>query len=264
MAELTIADLLQAAIKDIKQGNLKAGKAGLARIINAAPDSAYAEKSWIWLSATFADPEQKRVCLENALKINPDNEMAKRGLNRLPPPVELETVKESEEFEDPAWLTEDNMDSELIFPPQPTKKVPSKNNPPQTTLQPPQKSDQQLIDEYIARQTARGWQIISRTDNSAQLRMPKQWSSLLLVLGLILLCLYGAGLIVLLLALVDYLLQKERVVFVTANELRAQTTTITATRTRGPIATVALAVIIIAAVFLAFSFLMSLIVLLIA
>lgn len=181
MSESPLTDLLQSAIQDIKQGNLKAGKAGLARIINAAPDSAYAEKAWIWMSATFDDPEQKRTCLENALKINPDNEMAERGLSKLPPPVELET-QESEEFEDPAWLTEDNPDSDLIFPPRPQKQVPLKNDPFQTTLQPPQKSDQQLIYEYIDRQTARGWQIISHTDNSAQLRMPKQWSSLLLVL----------------------------------------------------------------------------------
>lgn len=66
----------------------------------------------------------------------------------------------------------------------------------------------------------------------------------MLVLGLILLCLYGAGLIVLLLALVDYLLQKEQVVFVTASELRARTNPNTATGTRGPIATIVLATII--------------------
>lgn len=262
MSESSLTDLLQSAIQDIKQGNLKAGKAGLARIIKASPDSAYAEKAWIWMSVTFNDPEQKRTCLENALKINPDNEMAKRGLSKLPPPVELET-QESEEFEDPAWLTEDNTDSDHIFPSRLPKKIPLKNDPSQTTLQPPQKSDQQLIDEYIARQTTRGWQVISRTDNSAQLRMPKQWSSLLLVLGLILL-IFGVGLIVLMLALFDYLLQKEQVVFVTAYELRAQTTAITSANTRGPIATIVLTLIIFVAVILVCSFLMSLIVFLIA
>lgn len=82
-----------------------------------------------------------------------------------------------------------------------------------------------------------------------------------MVLGLILLCLYGAGLIVLLLALVDYLLQKEQVVFVTASELRARTKPNTATGTRGPIATIVLATIIFAAVVLVFSLLMSLIIL---
>lgn len=224
MSESSLTDLLQSAIQDIKQGNLKAGKAGLARIIKASPDSAYAEKAWIWMSVTFDDPEQKRVCLENALKINPDNDWATKGLKRLPQPMELETVKGSEEVEDPVWLTEDNMDSELIFPPRRPKKAFLKNDPSQTTLQPPQKSDQQLIDEYIAKQTTRGWQIISRSESSVQLRKPKQWSNLLLVLGLLLLCAYIVpGLIVLLIALIDYLSKEDEVEFIEAKELRTTT-----------------------------------------
>jgi hypothetical protein len=33
MSESSLTDLLQSAIQDIKQGNLKAGKAGLARMV---------------------------------------------------------------------------------------------------------------------------------------------------------------------------------------------------------------------------------------
>lgn len=260
MSESPLKDLLQIAIQDIKQGNLKAGEASLARVINTAPDSIYAEKAWIWMSATFDDPEKKRVCLENALKINPDNETVQKGLDRLPPAA-IETPDEATAFEEPDWLKDDDVDSETIFTPRPPTRVRRTGNLILKAPQSQQKSDQQLLDEYIARQTAKGWQIINRTETSVQLRKPRQWSSILLVLGLILLCLYGAGLIVLLLALVDYLLQKEQVVFVTVSELRAQSTIITSTNTRGPITTIVLAVITIAAVVLIFSLLMSLIVL---
>jgi hypothetical protein len=80
----SLTTLLHAAIQDIKQGNLKAGEKGLAQVITAAPDSVYAEKAWIWLSETFVQPEHKKVCFENALKINPENVAAHRGLAELP------------------------------------------------------------------------------------------------------------------------------------------------------------------------------------
>jgi len=172
------------------------------------------------MSATFDDPEKKRVCLENALKINPDNETAQKGLSRLPPAAQ-ETLDEAAAFEDPDWLKDNDDDSESILTSRPPTRVRRTGNLILKTPQPQQKSDQQLLDEYIARQTAKGWQIISRTETSVQLRKPKQWSNLLLILGLILLCVYGTGLIVLLLALIDYLLQKEQVIFATSEDLRA-------------------------------------------
>lgn len=115
MSESPLTDLLQLAIQDIKQGNLKAGKMGLARIIDAAPGSIYAEKAWIWMSATFNEPDEKRICLENALKINPDNVTAQKGLAKLPPPALPEMVNEAPAFEDPAWLIEDDVDDERTF-----------------------------------------------------------------------------------------------------------------------------------------------------
>jgi len=156
MSESPLTDLLQLAIKDIKQGNLKAGKIGLARIINAAPDSIYAEKAWIWMSATFDEPDEKRVCLENALKINPDNVTAQKGLAKLPPPVLAEMVYEAPAFEDPAWLIEDDADDERTFYSGSAPKTRQIDDPLQKTPQAQQKGDEQLLDDYIARQTAKG------------------------------------------------------------------------------------------------------------
>lgn len=80
--------------------------------------------------------------------------------------------------------------------------------------------DRELINREIQRRTAKGWQVISQTDSTVQMKKPKRWSKLGLVLGFILLLLYGAGLIILLLTVIDYALQKEKVVFITAEELR--------------------------------------------
>lgn len=216
MSESSLSNQLQAAIQDVKQGNLKAGKIALAQVINTEPNSSYAEKAWLWMSATFSDTQQKRMCLENVLKINPDNVTAQKGLEKLPPPP----VPDKEEYEDPEWLMANTMAKEtLSTTPSTPINQPQLHQIPKTP-QPPRKSDQQLIDEYIALQTARGWQVVSHTSTSVQLRKPKQWSSLLLVLGFVLLCLYGTGLIVLLLALVDYLSKKDEVEFTTAEELR--------------------------------------------
>lgn len=80
----SIAIVLQHAIQEIKHGNLDVGEKGLAKVITSEPNSIYAEKAWIWISVTFDDPEHKKVCFRNALKINPDNMEALRGLSNLP------------------------------------------------------------------------------------------------------------------------------------------------------------------------------------
>lgn len=41
------------------------------------------ELAWLWLSSVVETIPDKQVCLENVLAINPDNEAAKRGLERL-------------------------------------------------------------------------------------------------------------------------------------------------------------------------------------
>ena len=41
------------------------------------------ETAWLWLSGAVDTNEDRLVCLENVLTINPDNELAQRGLARL-------------------------------------------------------------------------------------------------------------------------------------------------------------------------------------
>ena len=78
-----------------------------------------------------------------------------------------------------------------------------------------------IINQYITTKTAKGWQVINKDTSSVQLRRPKQWSKLLLIVGVVGLVAFGAGLILLVLAAVDYALQKEAVIFVTADQIRS-------------------------------------------
>jgi hypothetical protein len=41
------------------------------------------ERAWLWLSGVVESPEERRLCLENVLALNPDNSLAHKGLARL-------------------------------------------------------------------------------------------------------------------------------------------------------------------------------------
>ncbi len=53
----------------------------LRRVVEAEPEN---ESAWLWLSAVVEDVDDKRLCLENVLVLNPENRAARRGLARLP------------------------------------------------------------------------------------------------------------------------------------------------------------------------------------
>jgi hypothetical protein len=73
---------LQQAIVYIKSGNRTAGQELLVRVIRSDPQN---EMAWLWMTVTLDDPQQKKHCLQTVLQINPDNQMARRGLAQLEP-----------------------------------------------------------------------------------------------------------------------------------------------------------------------------------
>jgi nitrate reductase NapE component len=90
-------------------------------------------------------------------------------------------------------------------------------------------TDRQLIEQEVAKRTPQGWQIVSQTETSVQLKQPKKWNQLGLVLFVLLPLLsvlfigvLGLGLTFFgfLLVFLDYLLKKERTEYVTADQLR--------------------------------------------
>ena len=80
-----ISRVLKEGIQAVKAGQREQAKALLMQVI-AADDKN--ERAWLWLSGAVDTDEDRRICLENVLTINPDNELAKKGLARLKPAEE--------------------------------------------------------------------------------------------------------------------------------------------------------------------------------
>jgi hypothetical protein len=75
----TVPELVQAGARALRQGNKDLASQVLRRAVSL--DERH-EPGWLWLSAVV-DDEEKVVCLEKALAINPHNERAKAGLALL-------------------------------------------------------------------------------------------------------------------------------------------------------------------------------------
>ena len=75
-----MADDLQTAIELIKSWRKPEGGHILAELVKANPDD---ELAWQWLSVCVMPAEQKRYCLNQVLRINPQNEFAKKMLGSL-------------------------------------------------------------------------------------------------------------------------------------------------------------------------------------
>lgn len=90
--------------------------------------------------------------------------------------------------------------------------------------------DRILLDQEIAQLTAKGWLLVSRTETSTHLRLPKRWSRLLLILGALFLLFWGVGLGFWLWALIDYMLKKEQTKYITIDQLRARSVSKRTTR----------------------------------
>ncbi len=82
-------DVVQQAISAIRSGDKLTGKQLLTQAIKSDPNN---ETAWLWMSAAVTSDDERRLCLERVLSINPRNEQARRGLEALstpisPPPV---------------------------------------------------------------------------------------------------------------------------------------------------------------------------------
>lgn len=75
-----MSDYLQRAIATIKSGDKENGKRLLIKVLETDQHN---EDAWLWMTKVV-DSNSKRIkCLENVLRINPDNETAKRGMTLL-------------------------------------------------------------------------------------------------------------------------------------------------------------------------------------
>ncbi|MBK8987170.1 MAG: hypothetical protein IPM39_14005 [Chloroflexi bacterium] len=80
---------LQAGISALKAGERAQAREWLLQAVDADETD---EVAWLWLSGAVESPDDRRICLENVLALNPDNETARRGLAKLEPTPELTAV----------------------------------------------------------------------------------------------------------------------------------------------------------------------------
>jgi hypothetical protein len=72
--------MLQQAMAAVNAGDLVQGRALLESVLEQDPNNDWA---WVWLSGCVEDPLQRRICLQQALKANPENPAALDGIRVL-------------------------------------------------------------------------------------------------------------------------------------------------------------------------------------
>ncbi|MCA9911742.1 MAG: hypothetical protein KC496_00270, partial [Anaerolineae bacterium] len=91
--------MIRAGVEAYKKGNKPEARALLERAIEIDDRN---EMAWLWLSAVVSTQEDQRVCLENVLVINPDNDRARQGLRSLG--VDPDTVAPAASESAPAFV----------------------------------------------------------------------------------------------------------------------------------------------------------------
>jgi hypothetical protein len=71
---------LEDAIQAIRLGNLEDGRQILEELLEIDEND---EEVWLWLSAVVDSDEDREICLENVLALNPSNHIAQRGAAAL-------------------------------------------------------------------------------------------------------------------------------------------------------------------------------------
>jgi tetratricopeptide (TPR) repeat protein len=72
--------LIEEAIAYVNAGELEQGRTLLERALEQDPKN---DRAWVWLSGCVEDPRQRRICLQQALNANPDNQAALDGMQVL-------------------------------------------------------------------------------------------------------------------------------------------------------------------------------------
>jgi hypothetical protein len=71
---------LNDAVNTIRAGNREQGRQMLEEILETDEGN---EDVWLWLSSVVDSDEDREICLENVLALNPDNVVAQKGLEAL-------------------------------------------------------------------------------------------------------------------------------------------------------------------------------------
>jgi len=80
MSDNELEQVFQQGVAAIRAGDKARARELLTKVVEA--DQLH-EQAWLWLSAAVTSKDEQILCLENVLTINPDNEIAQRGLRKL-------------------------------------------------------------------------------------------------------------------------------------------------------------------------------------
>jgi len=72
--------LYQAGVQAVRQGDFRTARRFLRKVVQMQPDN---EMAWLWLAESSDDVEEALLALARALKINPTNPAAKRGIRQV-------------------------------------------------------------------------------------------------------------------------------------------------------------------------------------
>lgn len=99
----SITDMLAKGKQSALAGQRELAREMLAYVVYLDPKSA---EGWLWLSGVVDFPQQVRYCLERTLRIDPDNERAKRGMEWLNArQKEIDEARAAAERVKPYWQT---------------------------------------------------------------------------------------------------------------------------------------------------------------
>ncbi len=73
---------MREGIQAVKAGQREKARALLTQVVE---QDEHNEQAWLWLSGAVETDEDRRICLENVLALNPNNTAAQRGLAKLGP-----------------------------------------------------------------------------------------------------------------------------------------------------------------------------------
>jgi hypothetical protein len=80
MSQSDVDELFEEAMGRVNAGELSQGRALLEKTLEQDPHN---DQAWVWLSGCVEDPRQRRICLEQALNVNPHNQAALDGMKVL-------------------------------------------------------------------------------------------------------------------------------------------------------------------------------------
>ncbi|WP_420641421.1 hypothetical protein [Candidatus Leptofilum sp.] len=79
-SEQSVQAWLKAGITAVKQNDRVQGRQLLEKVLAVDERN---EKAWLWMSGAVQTAAERQICLENVLAINPDNQLAQKGLAKL-------------------------------------------------------------------------------------------------------------------------------------------------------------------------------------